>query len=141
MTTSDNTADKIEEGKEVYGINRDPYAVCPADCEVVLPSPYELQLDLDSLDQRTVFLQNLKTLERDTGLYFEPFIIKPSRSGFPKCHITLKTSKPMDVWQRIALQFYLQSDPIREGLNCKRVLLQDPYPIALFELKEKETFK
>ena len=125
---------------EVYGINRNPYeAADELGLDVVLPNPNQLQLDIDSEEQYRSFLLNLRTLERDTNVTFGPFTRTPSKSGFPKCHITLTTTdgKPMDVWKRIALQFYLQSDPVREGLNCKRVLLGDPYPIAFFEVKSK----
>jgi len=135
------TEEKIEEKSEViYGINRNPYEHCPAGCQVVLPTDYQLQLDIDSDAQFHTFVQNLRTFERDTNFYFAPFKVSPSKSGYPYCHVTLEAREPMTVWQRIALQFYFQSDPVREGLNCKRVMLKDPYPIALFSPIE-ETFK
>lgn len=125
--------DAKQETEVIYGINRDPYkAAKELNMDVVLPERNQLQLDIDTEEQYKTFIANLRSLENDTNLQFEPFISKPSKSGLPKRHVTLTTKDDMNVWQRIALQFYLASDPVREGLNCKRVLLNDPFPIAFF---------
>jgi hypothetical protein len=120
----------------IYGINRDPYVVAEElNMVVVLPTEYQLQLDIDTDEQFTQFKKNLEKLGNDVGYYTEKEEIHPSKSGLPKRHVTLTFPRKMDVWERITLQYYLQSDPIREGLNAMRVLLGDPYPIAFFENK------
>jgi hypothetical protein len=121
---------------EIYGINRNPYMVAEElNMDVVLPTEYQLQLDIDTEEQFEKFNKNLEHLGNDTQIYPEDVKINPSKSGLPKRHVTLTFQFEMGVWQRIALQYYLQSDPVREGLNAMRVLLGDPYPIAFFEKK------
>jgi hypothetical protein len=124
-------------GQEViYGINRDPYVVAEKEgLEVVLPDEYTLQLDIDTEAAYTTFIMNLRRMEKDTDFYFKPFEMHWSKSGRPKCHVTLKSRTPMTIWQRIALQMVFGSDMERERLNIERVLLNDPYPIAFFEKK------
>jgi len=118
----------------VYGINRDPYLVAAKEgWTVVIPDNYTLQLGFDTDEQFKEFLHILRKIEKDTGFYFKPFEDNFSKSGAPHRHVTLKSKSRMSVWQRIALQFALGSDPVRERLNCERVLLCDPYPIAFFE--------
>jgi hypothetical protein len=121
----------------IYGINRDPYkAAEELGLVVVLPTDCQLQLDIDTEIQYQSFQKNLTKMKNDTGFVFYDCVVRPSKSGLPKRHITLTSSEPMGVWQRIALQYYLQSDAVREGLNCMRVLLKDPFPIAFFEVPE-----
>lgn len=129
--------EEIQQQEIIYGINRDPYAVAEVEgWDVVIPDENQLQLDIDSDDAYLSFYEAIGKMERDTGFIFESISVNPSKSGLPKRHVTLTAKEPMSVWQRIALQYYLHSDPVREGLNCMRVLLKDPYPIAFFELKK-----
>ena len=120
----------------IYSSNRDPYKAAEEEnLTVVLPTEFQLQLDLDTEEEYNQFITVLRHIEKDTGFYFAPFEVSYSKSGPPKRHVTLTTTVPMSVWQRIALQFALGSDPVRERLNCERVLLNDPFPIAFFEKK------
>jgi hypothetical protein len=126
-------AKKEEEKDYAYGIMRDPYKVAAEmGLNVVVPTQFELQLDIDSEEQYKDFLKNLISLINETKESFT-FVEKYSKSGPPKRHITVTSKTEMGVWQRIALQFYLQSDPVREGINCKRVILGHPTPIVFFE--------
>lgn len=117
---------------EQYNIDRDPFEHCPVDCFVVLANDYQLQLDLDTEESYLYFMQELRKLEKDCDWHFK-LHVSPSKSGLPKRHATLTSKKPMPIWQRIALQAVLGSDPMRELLNAKRVLLDDPFPVAFFE--------
>lgn len=122
----------------VYGINRDPFEVAKSFGWItVLPNDHQLQIDIDREEDIVEFNCALDHLVNDTKLNVNDKQIHRSKSN-KGYHITLTFTEPMGVWQRIALQFLLHSDPVREALNCKRVLLNDPFPIAFFELGYKE---
>lgn len=105
---------------------------------VVLPDEYTLQLDVDN--EETYKMLN-KRLELLRHLHYYPSIIKDvvSKSGLPHRHIYIKVSKILTQTERIVIQQYLGSDPIRELLSYVRVTLNDPYPTLLFEPLESES--
>ena len=67
--------------------------------------------------------------------------VTPSSSGYPHCHIVLQLFKDgraisLNDWQRVALQFVLSSDPVKEILSVYRILADVKNPSILFEKKE-----
>lgn len=102
--------------------------------QVVFPQPNELQIDIDSEEQREKFLRLFEALNRNSGgLQFTVTKDTPSRSGLPKRHLTLSCSRDMDAVMRIALQASLGSDPMRELLSFCRHLQGDPNPSIFVE--------
>lgn len=120
-----------------YNIDRD--AECIAynlGMDLVVPKNNQLQLDIDTEEAYKKFQDKL-TMMYYVGFAPSEISENPSKSGLPNRHITVSFPEEMDVWKRIALQFFFQSDPIREGLACLRVLINNPHPIVFFEKKEE----
>lgn len=109
-------------------------------CSIVIPEPNQLQIDIDSEEAYSVFQKRIFEYK-----YYSQLSITiethPSKSGLPKKHITVTVndskSNPhvFSEWERIALQFALGSDPIRETLNAWRLLRGAENPSRLFEPK------
>ena len=117
--------------------------------EVIKAIDTELQLDIDSLGAYTTHWDLLNKFYK-TG---SNILVGVGRFPFPwdsqvnSCyghlvvksqtadhyHVYLRLTRPLDQATRIALQFALGSDPIRETLNTKRLLVQDEAGILLFE--------
>lgn len=102
---------------------------------VLLPKDNELFIDLDSEDALTLFNKRLKRL--GTWHNTTDKQISPSKK---KNHyhaiVTLETN--IDPMQRIFLQLFLGSDPIRELLSLQRILIKDPHPTLFIEKKENQ---
>jgi hypothetical protein len=101
------------------------------DLIVVLPTPYELLLDIDTGDDRRVFAQNLGLIQESYGVvdWCETY----SRSGNTHIIVTLKTA--ITPVERIALQTVLGSDRRREAHSLRRVLKGERNPTLFFEKK------
>jgi hypothetical protein len=98
---------------------------------IVLPSPCELQLDLDSEESVNVFKSNLAILE--TMIPVKQYGIGPSRTE-GKFHVTVELTQPINGhMERILLQACLGSDPRREPLSYKLVLKRDKHPTLFIE--------
>lgn len=121
--------------EEEYNLEaRDPFRIAAQkDMRVVIPDEYTLQLDIDDDKSNAIFTNMLHEITKKTGLEFPSFKSEQSKSGYPHRHVTVKSAVPMCLWQRIALQFALGSDPKRERLNLLRALMNDDVPIAFFE--------
>lgn len=113
-------------------INRDPYEDCPAGCEVILPGPQEIQIDVDTEESYLECLERINSLK--DCLDFKIIVKdKESKSGHPHHHITIDMGIDLTNWQRVALQAVLGSDPVRERLNAARLFTDNKYPIVFFE--------
>jgi hypothetical protein len=86
--------------------------------KIVLPEQQELQIDIDSEEQFQHFLAQWQIVI--TQVEGWSYVVKESRSGFPKRHITVTTDISLTVVERIAWQAVLGSDPKRELLSMMR---------------------
>lgn len=107
-------------------------AVREAGCRIVIPKPNELQLDIDTEEQFATFLRVYPALQRNE-FPEASFIVTESASGFPHRHIVVTLPCEVDMWQRIALQAALGSDPMRELLSALRLFRGDAIPTLLIE--------
>jgi hypothetical protein len=84
---------------------------------VVLPGPDELFVDIDSEEQLVRFWALHEIFER-SGLS-RLVRVRPSPSGKPgRSHVTVMLTRPVrDMFERVALQSLLGSDPTREMLS------------------------
>lgn len=98
---------------------------------VVYPKKNQLQIDLDSEDAYRNFLDQMDALD----IRHSWAVITPSASGLPNRHatITFTNGRTFTEWERIAIQFALGSDPVREKLNIMRLYNGLPNPTRLFE--------
>lgn len=107
---------------------------------VVLPEPNQLQIDLDDQAAYDVFCDRLDQFDICNGVAGVQIVVKESASGFPHRYVVLtfglrgfsgfrEFSEP----ERIALQFALGSDPVRERLNVMRLWFGVDNPTRLFE--------
>ena len=109
--------------------------------EVLLPAEDELFIDIDSAEQREIFERNFGILKNNWRKEFNGPIptmesSKPSKSGWPCCHVVVKVPFPLvSDFHRIAWQGALGSDPIRELLSLIRCLNGDEHPTLFVEKK------
>lgn len=102
-------------------------------CEVVYPEPNQLQIDVDSENACAYFWKRLTEIKKDLG-----WVCKvetwSSKSGPPNRHfvVTVK-DRQFPIWERIALQTMLGSDPVREGMIAMRHLRGAKFPCRLFK--------
>jgi len=125
--SSDNDTDFILNHKEVLA------DVTCAGGEVIKPANDEIFLDIDTEEDYLEFrsrLLRIKKWVKDEKIY-------QSKSGLPHRHIVIRMSFPVNNWQRIAIQLALNSDPTKEFLSLKRILLEIPDPVVLFRYPEK----
>lgn len=101
-----------------------------AGCSIVYPKNNELQIDIDTHDDYARFEAAIENMPG--GLVFS-VVEKSSRSGIPHKHITVTLSKNFSDLEKIALQFMLGSDYIRESLSVSRVLHGIEKPTCFFE--------
>ena len=101
--------------------------------DVIFPKPNELLIDIDDDAAYDRYCHLLGIMKRHFRVEMESIV--PSRSGYPKRHITLTLAKPVTDTQRIALQAILGSDPVRELLSLRRVENKDSHPTLFLEKK------
>lgn len=102
---------------------------------VVLPTEYQLLIDIDSLADRAVFTVNFDLIDSAYGV--ASVEETRSRSGRPgKTHIVVTLKKPIDPVERIALQAVLGSDLRREAHSLRRVHAGEERPTLFFEKQE-----
>lgn len=102
---------------------------------VLLPEGNELFIDLDSEDSLKLFNKRLKSL----GVWHstaDKRVTPSAKKNHYHAIITLKAN--IDPMQRIFLQLFLGSDPIRELLSLQRILMEDPYPTLFIEKKGEQ---
>lgn len=103
------------------------------DCDMIFPLDDELQLDLDTPEQMKIYKAALVSMPQ--GVIKTIRTTDSIQDGHK--HVYLKLSRKFTVLERIALQFMLGSDPMRESLGALRVLLEIPNPVCLFEKRPK----
>ena len=99
--------------------------------QIILPGSRELFVDIDSHTARAVFNANIgKLLEVEPADYR----LRPSPSGVSgREHAVVVLHRRVNVFERIALQAALGSDPIREMLSWQRAKRGDKNPTLFFE--------
>lgn len=105
---------------------------------VVYPKNNQIQIDIDSHEAYTEFQRRLEKLfdGQDSTLSIHHTQEFESSSGLPNRHIyiTFKGDKKFTAIERIWLQSVLGSDPMRELLDSKRLLMEmTDRPTRLFE--------
>lgn len=144
QSLSDMAFKKKEETKvDLYDLNISAEkAAAKINCHVVKPEANQLQLDIDNEEAFDTYVNRVTEYIKHSGLtvYQE---VHYSKSGYPNRHITLTVTDAhdnpyvFDEWERLALQFALGSDPIRETLNSWRLLTGSSNPSRLFEPNEE----
>jgi hypothetical protein len=99
--------------------------------EVVLPKANELQIDIDTPEDREVFNHHFGILQK----YEQAEIIRdePSKSGGDKRHITVELGRDISNLERILLQSVLGSDRKREILSWVQYCNGDEHPTLFLE--------
>jgi hypothetical protein len=100
--------------------------------EVVVATPYTIQIDIDSKELPETFHRLLGILEERTGSWID-YSVSTSKSG--NKHVILTLPNSMDVYDRIAWQAIFGSDPIREAVHLVSVMHGERNPILLFQRK------
>lgn len=123
-----------------YTIDRDPYKVAEeiGGLQVVEANDNHLQIDLDSGDVNTL-VDRVNLLVKLGIVPFAPDAANSkvtfSKSG--NLHAYVKLSEGLAPEERVILQLFLGSDPIRELFNYLRLKRSVPRPgIVLFETEE-----
>lgn len=104
------------------------------------PARNELFIDIDDNSQLEMFNRRFSDLfALSTELFDDYKVVETtSRSGLPHRHIIISLTKnnkriKLTDWQRVALQFALCSDPVKETLTVYRILTGVKDPSILFE--------
>ena len=122
--------------------NRDA-AAAAIDADIVFPKDDELQIDIDSEEAHDRFKAAFSRLREVIPV--ELVTDRPSKSGMPHRHITIKMDNygqpPFSPLEKIALQFMLGSDYIRESISVIRCLRNIENPTCFFEVKTDRKFK
>lgn len=100
---------------------------------LVFPADDELQIDIDSEHAYDVYKAMLPIVTRHFRV--RDIQEKPSKSGLPKRHITIKMSDPVTPYERLILQLALGSDRVRDVLGLARLRLSQDQPTCFFEPK------
>lgn len=95
------------------------------------PAANELQIDIDSEAHRAAFDRSMGIFSRELVGDFD-VQETPSKSG-TGTHVRIRLHFDVDVWQRIAWQAALGSDPVRELLSCLRAMRGDTAPTLFAE--------
>jgi hypothetical protein len=103
---------------------------------VIVSDNNTLLIDIDTVEQYAIFQQRIDKVSKDIGMTIVSD--EPSRSGLPRRHITIALGEEKTVADRLFLQLYLGSDPIKEYLSFLRYEAGDPKPILFFEKKDGE---
>jgi hypothetical protein len=98
---------------------------------ISLPEPNELQIDIDNQAHRDAFNRSFEILSREIG--GEITVTETVSKSGTGAHIRITLPFALDVWQRIAWQAALGSDPVREVLSCLRAMRKDAHPTLMAE--------
>ena len=101
--------------------------------QVVLPTPYQLFIDIDSDEMYAEYKKRL--LQAEKHYHMSHVQIAPSKSGLPNRHITITLGGKVEPMERLLLQLFLGSDPTREFLGLQRIKHDDPHPTLFLETK------
>ena len=107
------------------------------------PKRNEIFIDIDEYSQIDIFNKRYCDLLAIPNSLFDEIkvIHKQSRSGGHHQHLICSLFKEghrvqLTDWQRVALQFVLGSDPIKETLSVYRILAEVKNPSILFETEK-----
>lgn len=121
---------------ETISSDRAYYEAHNLGCEVVLPEPDQLQIDIDSDKDYAVYLRNIERFEAHV-MSIVNSQEKTSRSGNSEHkHVTLTLQNKITDEQRIMYQLFLGSDRVREFLSYLRLIYSDPHPTLFIEKTE-----
>ena len=98
---------------------------------IVKPGDNELLLDIDSAEQYKTYKDRMEELSKLHKVVRIKEIPSSEKSGHRHIYISLVCG--MEDEERIFLQLFLGSDPIREYLSLCLIRIGDPHPILLFE--------
>lgn len=128
----DKQVDPFDDG--VYDFNMHAEAVAANRGQIIVyPEENQLQLDIDTDEQYEIFDRRINSLSK-VLLWHVTEVEEPSRKGLPHRHITITVKdKVFTEIERIAFQFMLGSDPVRESLNLLRAADGEERPSRLFE--------
>lgn len=100
-------------------------------------NPYVVQLDVDNTDDLVLFHKHilwLSCIMNEAKMPLRGFSETRSRSG-RHWHVEIRLSRPMTVWQRIAIAAVMGSDRSRELCCIERVIFGAKYPILFWKKK------
>jgi hypothetical protein len=100
--------------------------------KVVVANDNTIQVDLDEETSCDIFRQNYNVIKGIIG----PHKLIKSLSKSKRLHVTIKTTKSIKPIERIAIQAFLGSDPLREALNYRNTKTKQKNPILFIESKE-----
>lgn len=107
---------------------------------ILYPNHDEIFIDIDSDHAFTMLKERVAKLINCIECFGyanieKPFwTVYPSKSGLPHRHVILKfEGSYFDTWQRIALQFMLGSDYIKEALSTMEMMVGVKKPVYFFE--------
>jgi hypothetical protein len=109
-------------------------------CYVVVPKANEVFIDIDSEKDYQDFIRRFHNFSMVCCAIITKDI--PSKSGLPHRHIYIdimdKEGNPMELddWQRVAIQFTLGSDNVKETLSVFRAISGVECPSRFFEPKK-----
>lgn len=101
--------------------------------KIVTPEADQLFIDIDTPEQLEVFSTRIQELNHLHNVMSTRQI--PSPGGVGHYHIYVTLENDMDDTERVFLQLFLGSDPIREYLSLCLIQVGDPHPILFFEDK------
>lgn len=108
-------------------------------CNVVMPEPNQLFIDIDSNEDYRVFIEHHAMLTSIGGEGGKIVSTKASKSGLPRCHIVLEFDRELSNVERVLLQAVLGSDRKRELLSWIRIRSgATEHPTLFFEPKEPQ---
>ncbi len=96
--------------------------------EVTFSDEKTLLIDIDSEQQYETFQNRLSRLDEMTDYEMNKYV---SVSGLPHRHVIISTVQGFNIMERLFLQLFLGSDPIREFISYLRVLEDDANPSML----------
>lgn len=105
--------------------------------DVELATDTTLFLDIDSEEAFAYFEQQLAVYDSLDIVDYDYYVVRPSKSGLPKRHITVYLFEPLPLVERILLQAVLGSDRKRELLAYVGSKSGQEHPVVFFRPKEK----
>jgi hypothetical protein len=90
-----------------------------------------LLVDIDTKEQWDLYQERKRFIEN--RIPFAKTQIVPSVSGGEHRHVYIRLEKSFPIAERIAMQMFLGSDPIREMLSLRLITFDDVCPSLFFE--------
>ena len=107
---------------------------------IVYPKESEVFVDIDTIDNDVLFYNRIDEL-CSMGIPCKVTTDRKSDSGYPHSHkIVTFSGIKFTPLERIAMQYLLCSDPIRERLSVYRLLAgKDPNKVTCFKYNDSDT--